>query len=309
MIFPLAGNEKIRLAVSNALKENRLPHAIIIEGDIGLGKHTLARFLASAAVCSGEDAPCTVCKNCHLADINSHPDIAVTAPEEGKKNISVAQIRSLKNETFVKPHQAKKRVFIIDGADTMNEQSQNALLKVLEEPPGDIVFILITETKAALLETIISRCVTLTLSPPELSVAVDFIAKEKQDLTKEEIETALKESGCNVGKALNLLDGKSDSKTVAAAKEFIQSILRGDEFAALSVCAPFEKKRVEADRFFKDLKNEIACYIKQNYNKPAAKGMITFYSKFQGYERSLFTNINLSLLFCTICADAAEIFK
>ena len=306
MIFPLAGNEKIKQSVLNSIKENRIPHAIIIEGETGLGKHTLAHFLATAAVCSSADAPCGVCKNCHLADINSHPDIAVTTLEDGKKNISVAQIRALKNETFVKPHQAKKRVFIIDNAHTMNDQSQNALLKVLEEPPGDMVFMLIAESKASLLETIISRCVTFTLSPPDLSVAADFITKDS-DFSYEEAELALKESGCNIGKALALLSGKSDSKTLAAAKDFLQSIIRGDEYSALCVCAPFEKKRVEADRFFKDLKNEIAVYIKKNLGSAKLKGLSELYVKFPSYERSLLTNINLSLLFSTLCADAAEL--
>lgn len=308
MIFPLAGNEKIKLSLDNAIKEKRIPHAVIIEGEQGLGKHTLADFLAAAAVCDNENPPCGVCKNCHLAEISSHPDIAVTAPEEGKKNIAVAQIRALRNESFVKPHSAKRRVFIIDGADTMNEQSQNALLKVLEEPPGDIVFILIAESKAALLETIISRCVTFSLSPPEISVGAEYIAKTS-NASAEEIESVLKETGGNIGKALDLLNGKSDSKTVAAAKDFLGSILRGDEFTALCICAQFEKRRVEADRFFKDLKNEIAVYIKKNLSPPAVKGLMAFYSKFPSYERSLLTNINLSLLFCTLCADAAEILK
>lgn len=306
MIFPLAGNEKIKQSVLNSIKEHRLPHAIIIEGEAGLGKHTLSRFLAHAAVCGESNAPCGVCKDCHLADINSHPDISVTAPEEGKKNISVSQIRALKNEAFVKPHQAKKRVFIIDDAHTMNDQSQNALLKVLEEPPGDIVFILIAESKASLLETIISRCVTLTLSPPDFSVALDFLM-EKGDIAREEAELALRESGCNIGKTLDSLSGKSDSKTVAAAKEFLESILRKDEYSALCACSVFEKKRVEADRFFKDLKNETAVYIKKNLGRPQAKGLTALYMKFPSYERSLLTNINLSLLFSTLCADAAEL--
>ena len=306
MIFPLAGNEKIKTAVLNAISKKRIPHAIIIEGEEGLGKHTLSDFLSMAAVCGEDNAPCKVCKNCHLADIKSHPDISVTLPEEGKKNISVAQIRSLKNETFVKPHQAKKRVFVIDGANTMNEQSQNALLKVLEEPPGDIVFILITESKAALLDTIISRCVTFTLSPPEQTLAVEYL-KTRTDSQTEEIELAIKEAGCNIGKALNLLSGKSDSKTVSAAKDFLQSILRGDEYSALCACAPFDKKRVEADRFFKDLKNEIALYIKKNSSKSGIKGMAALYARFPDYERALLTNINLSLLFSTLCADSSEL--
>lgn len=308
MMFPLVGNDKIKSAVLNAIREKRLPHAIIIEGDSGLGKHTLADFLSKTAVCSSDDAPCGKCSDCHLADIKSHPDITVTLPEEGKKNISVGQIRNLKNDTFVRPHQAEKRVFIIDSADTMNEQSQNALLKVLEEPPGDIIFILITETKAALLSTIISRCVTLTLSTPELLVAADYIEKNG-NFKREEIEIALKESGCNIGKALQLLAGKSDSKTTAAARDFLESILRNDEFGALSACVPFEKKRALADRFFKDLKQEMALYIKKNLNSPKIKGITALYSRFPSYERSLLTNINLSLLFCTLCADAVNCLK
>lgn len=308
MMFPLAGNEKIKTALGNAIKENRIPHAIIIEGDTGLGKHTLTKFIAMAAVCEGEDAPCGVCKNCHLADISSHPDIATTAPEDGKKNISVAQIRNLRNETFVKPHMAKRRVFIIDFADTMNEQSQNALLKVLEEPPADIIFILLTESKAALLETIISRCVVLTLSAPELSQAVDFIEKSG-NYSRGEIEEALNETGCNIGKALALLSGKSDTKTSAAAKEFIECMLRGDEFGCLKACAPFEKKRVEADRFLKDLKYHTVVSLKKNTAKPQAKALARFCSGLALYERSLATNINLSLLFCALSAEAAEIMK
>ena len=121
MSFPLVGNQKIALAITNALKENRLPHAILIEGDKGLGRHTLAFYLAKAAVCSEDNRPCGICRDCKA--VNSHPDITITAPEEKKKNISVAQIRTLKTEAFIKPHQAKKRVFIIDFADLIIRQT------------------------------------------------------------------------------------------------------------------------------------------------------------------------------------------
>lgn len=107
-----------------------------------------------------------------MAGAGSHPDIYIAAPEDGKKNITVAQIRSLRNEAYVKPHIANGRAFIIDMADTMNEQSQNALLKVLEEPPGNTLFLLIAQSKAALLDTVISRMhgfyrsAYLSLMPP-----------------------------------------------------------------------------------------------------------------------------------------------
>lgn len=308
MMFPLVGNEKIALVLSNAIKENRLPHAIIIEGDEGLGKHTLARFISFAAVCESEDAPCGVCKGCHLADLGNHPDITIVSAEEGKKNIAVAQIRRLKEETVIKPHMSKKRVFLIDGANTMNENSQNALLKVLEEPPGDIVFILITESKSALLDTIVSRCVTLTLSTPELLKGAEYLA-EKSGCDIKQAEDTLKDCGCNIGKALDLLSGKGDNKTLAAAKAFIEAALKCDEWGMITACAPFEKKRVEADLFLKDLKNETASNIKKYLGKSEAKKLNVLYSRFPDFERSLLTNINLSLMFSALSAEAFKIFK
>lgn len=308
MRFPLVGNDKIKLSVENSVKENRIPHAIIIEGDYGTGRHTLADFLAKSAVCDGEEKPCSVCKNCHLADINSHPDITVTLPEEGKKNISVAQIRNLKSETLVKAHQARNRVFIIDCADTMNEQSQNALLKVLEEPPGNIIFILIAETKASLLETIISRCVILTLNMPSLEEARAFVT-EKGGYSFEQAEEALIETQCNIGKTLDLLSGKGDTKTSAAAKEYIQCLIRGDEWGCISAAASFEKKRIEADRFFKDLKFHTACALRQNAHGSVAKKLSAFYTKLSFFEKSMITNVNLGLLFSALTADGAKIFK
>lgn len=308
MSFPLVGNSKIALALTNALREKRLPHAILIEGDIGTGRHTLAEFISAAAVCSGDTAPCGVCRNCQLQKAGTHPDIMVTAPEENKKNIAVAQIRALKNEAYIKPHMASCRVFIIDFADTLNEQSQNALLKVLEEPPGNAVFILIAESKAALLETIISRCVILTLSCPETDVALDYIFKN-EGYSKEDILSALESCQNNIGKALMLLKGNSDTKTSAAAKEFLEQMLRGNNWGMLSVTSPFEKNRIEADRFFKDLKYYTAQYLRKNPKKYNAAALSNFYTKLCTLEKSLASNINLNLLFSALTGAAAEIMN
>lgn len=92
-------------------------------------------------------------------------------------------------------------------ADTMNEQAQNALLKVLEEPPGSVLFILIAENKAALLDTVISRCTVLSLSPPEISEAEKYMVANT-NYTAEQISPVLKETGGNIGAALNLLSGQ-----------------------------------------------------------------------------------------------------
>ena len=307
MSFPLVGNSKIQLAIENTLKEHRLPHAILIDGDIGTGRHTLANYLSLAAVCSGNDIPCSECKNCKMANSNNHPDITVIAPKDGKKNIAVDQIRVLKADCFIKPHQANSRVFIIDFADTMNERSQNALLKILEEPPGNTFFILIAESKASFLETIISRCAILSLNTPTLEDGVNYIL-QTYNFELEDIQNALQDTKNNIGKAIRLLKGKADTKTSTAAKEFLACMLRGNEWGMLEVLNGFEKNRVEADRLFKDLKYYITEEIKKNPQSYKAAPLTAFYSKLQELETSLVTNINLSLLFADLTAQAKKVF-
>lgn len=305
MSFPLVGNERLRESVLSFCAEHRIPHALIIEGEKGTGRHTLARLIASAVVCENETVPCGECKGCHLADAGTHPDITVTSPEDGKKNITVAQIRSLRNEAYVKPHMANGRAFVIDMADTMNEQAQNALLKVLEEPPGNIVFILIAESKAAFLETVISRCVLLSPSVPETDIAVAFIKKQTRH-DEESIRRALKENGGNIGASLDALSG--ETKTASAAESFIAYMLEGNELGMLELTYTLEKNRAEAERFIKELKAALAQTVKKKHgDKFTARVLTRLYDELPRFEKSLETNINLSLLFCSLVSKAAEI--
>lgn len=306
---PLAGNGRINNAVCSAVKENRLPHAILIEGDKGTGRHTLARFIAVSAVCSADAGkPCGMCGSCRLAKAGTHPDIYYTAPEDGKKNISVAQIRSLRNEAYVKPHIADCRVFVIDMADTMNEQSQNALLKVLEEPPGNTYFLLIAESKASLLDTIISRCTVLSLAVPEYSEAEEYILKT-HNYKEQQVKEAVSQFGGNIGRALEALNG-AKTKTSAAAEEFTKYFLSGSDAGMLKTTVAFEKSRVEAELFIKELKTCIAKAVKNNYrNALTAKMLLDFYNELSVFEESLNTNINLSLLFCSLVCKATELSK
>ena len=306
MSFPLVGNLRIRDAVMAAVAEKRIPHAILLEGDKGTGRHTLMRFLSRAAVCDSENSPCGECRGCHLAEIGTHPDITVTAPEDGKKNITVAQIRALRTEAYVKPHMAVRRVFVIDKADTMNEQAQNAILKVLEEPPADIIFILIAESAAALLDTIISRCTVLSLVPPETDEAVGYLRKNT-DFSEEQIKEAIGITGNNIGAAIDALSG-GGTAAQAAAKRFAELLISGDEAEMLKITAEFEKNRVLADEFFKELKISLATEIKKNLrNTITAKALVSFYDTLPEFEDALKTNINLSLLFCTLVCKAAQI--
>lgn len=162
----------------------RLSHAYIINGP----KETslaLAQHLAQAYVCSsGEDGPCGVCSDCRKAKGNIHPDIIRLTVLEGKRNILVDQVRQLRTDAYIRPNEARRKVFIIEDAQTMNDSAQNALLKVLEDGPQYLFFLLLSENAQQLLPTIRSRCETLSLTarPGEEVQEVD---EEVQKMAKE----------------------------------------------------------------------------------------------------------------------------
>ena len=268
MIFPQIGNEKTTLTVKNFIKEGRIPHAILIVGDSGTAKQSLADFLATAIVCGKSEAPCGECDNCRAASTKNHPDITVIAPEDNKKSIAVDQVRELRKETFIKPHKADKRVFVIDNADTMNASSQNALLKVLEEPPESVMFVLIAENKAAFLDTVISRCVVLNVTDED-----------------------------NVG----------NTKADLAAEEFLKFLMDNDQYNMLLTTNAFSKKRVDSDNFIKALKKVVSERIKSDPKSHFAKPLLAFYNEIFEYEQQLQTNINLNLFYCNIVCSAIQI--
>lgn len=142
----------------------RLSHAYIISGPVKETNYALADILAQANVCSSQGSrPCGTCSNCRKAAGNIHPDIIRVSLLEDKRMILVDQVRQLRTEAYIRPNEANRKVFVIEDAQTMNDSAQNALLKVLEDGPQYLSFLLLTENAQQLLPTIRSRCETLSL--------------------------------------------------------------------------------------------------------------------------------------------------
>lgn len=303
MIGCLVGNKRVLGALENLIKDSHLPHAIIIEGDEGTGRHTLSYFIARAAMCTGENAPCDNCRDCLLTLHNNHPDIEFFAPEEKKKALSVEQVRKIKANSFVKSHRGGKKIFIIDKADLLSENSQNALLKTIEEPPQDIMFILICESSVKLLDTIISRCVTFSLFPPERDEALQFI-KANSKKSEEEILSALSSAHNNIGKALKIL-GKRKSAKGELAEKFLNALLENEStLELLAMLRPLEKDRIKAGEFIAELKLITSAKLRENIAfPPYAKILIGIYETVSEMEPLLITNINLPLFFTTLIAN------
>ena len=143
-------------------------HAYIISGPAGENRLDFAIRLAAEMVCSGEgNGPCGKCRDCRKAFERIHPDIIIATREKDKREITVNQIRELRQDAFIMPNEAERKVYIIEDADTMNTSAQNAILKTLEEPPAYAAFILLAENSDKLLSTVQSRCREMFLVPTE----------------------------------------------------------------------------------------------------------------------------------------------
>lgn len=158
----LFADSKALLTIEKIVSSGKIPHAFLIEGNVDDKGIPLATTLAKGCMCEGEVKPCDKCKQCISITNASNPDLTVVTAEEGKKHISIDQIRAIRQEAFIKPHASLRRVFIIKNAELMNEAAQNALLKVLEEPPQNVVFILLVSSRTLLLQTVLSRCTLLS---------------------------------------------------------------------------------------------------------------------------------------------------
>lgn len=181
-------------------KRERMPHALLIHGPQGVGKRLLAERFAQSVLCESADrrkVPCGTCAGCRWVEAGSHPDFRLVEPESlarapvgeddaappprGAKpsiEIKVDQIRGLDDFLNLKSHRGGPRVALIHPAEAMNPNAANALLKGLEEPPGQAMFILVSHRPARLLTTIRSRCVALPVPVPDAAAAVAWLKKQ-----------------------------------------------------------------------------------------------------------------------------------
>lgn len=172
----LYGHDATWARLTALLDAERLPHALLFLGPPGVGKALVAQRLAARLACSaGAAAPCGECSGCRQVLAGSHPDLlAFGAPGKGrketrKKEIGIEQARELKRFAQLRPVAAPRKMAIVDDADRLSIAAQNALLKTLEEPPGQALLVLVTASPGALLTTVRSRCQRVAFRPLALA--------------------------------------------------------------------------------------------------------------------------------------------
>ncbi len=240
------GNEQAKRLVSAAVDSGRFPHAILIEGPVGSGRKHLARLIAKAAVCVAQEKPCGVCAQCRKAD-TGHADITVVQGDGSAKSMNVALIRELREQAGVIPNEAARKVVILADADCMNVQAQNALLKILEEPPSYMVFILTAASRTQFLPTVQSRCVSVTLGGVSEAQALEVLTALHPEHPREDWLSRVRlYSGC-IGECLRSMTDESFTRTVEIIRAVAGAIAAPTELMLLKATAPLEKDKPLTD--------------------------------------------------------------
>lgn len=175
----IIGHNSIKEHLQTALSMGKLSHAYIFSGEEGSGKRTMAEIFAAAIMCQGENRPCGMCMSCMQAESHNHPDIIYVTHEKSRMGVDEIRVQLI-DDVIIKPFSSDHKIYIVDDADCMTEQAQNALLKTLEEPPEYAIIILLTTNTGKFLQTILSRCVTLQFKPLENKLIVDYLMKNEQ---------------------------------------------------------------------------------------------------------------------------------
>lgn len=237
------GNEKIKQQLAFLKASNRLPHAIVIEGDEGLGKRTLAREIALNLFCKADEPPCRSCPQCSKVLKGYHPDIYEYSATGGARSFHVDVVRDVKENVYVQPNEADYKVYILGNCQCMSDSAQNALLKVLEEPPEYAMFILTTNSKSALLETVLSRSVVIALEGVNDKQGADYICQKDENIDYDDALRAVTLWGGNIGKAIESLGDSKLSKISGIAQSICDALLNPNEYELLKACTAFDRDR------------------------------------------------------------------
>ena len=275
------GQNFVVQAIKNTIKQNKIGHAYLFSGPRGTGKTTMARLLAKAVNCSANnDKPCNNCPDCLLANKGIHPDIIeINAANE----TSVDHIRDLIEKTYLAPMRGKYKIYIIDEVHQLSSAASSALLKILEEPPENVIFILATTDPQKLLATIISRCQRFEFNYVSTYLIKEHllnIAKKEEIYLSEEAALAISRMAKGgVRDALSILEqcisyneGKIDYDLMEkifgliSTKEKINlltMIFKKDYVSIINKCKTYTERGTDLEIFLTDLINivkEIVVY-------------------------------------------------
>ena len=228
----IRGNTPLVEQLRRSAASGRSSHAYLFLGGAGAGKRLIANTFAKALQCEGEKRPCDSCKSCHAFNHGNHPDVIYFQPLKNGKTYTIEDVREQLLETVdLKPFQYEKKIYIIEKADTLNIQSQNALLKTLEEPPAHAVFLLLAERAEAFLPTILSRVVVMKIRPLSAETIADYLMQAGHLAEESHILSAYAQG--RIGQALELVEDegfREMRQDILGKLEVLPAMSEGDAY-------------------------------------------------------------------------------
>lgn len=250
--FPgIIGHARAIGTLRQAAIADRLHHAYLFVGPDGIGKRQVAIALAQVINCVGPSAaaatPCGECTHCRRIVEGQHPDVVMIAPDRSKARpvIKIDAVRGLLRQVHYKPYEASRRVVLIDDAEALTEEAANALLKTLEEPSGETLFMLISARPQRLLATIRSRCQRVNFAPLSRAQVCDFLASRAMPSERAALVAAYSDG--SFGAAVSL----GEEGVLESRRELIKAVVglrRSDTLRVFSLAN--EQSRVAADELY-----------------------------------------------------------
>jgi DNA polymerase-3 subunit delta' len=245
--WPIIGHDWAVAQLQRAFDHQRARHAYLLQGPRAIGKTTLAKAIAMCFNCTGQPRPCGECRACRLIQEGKHPDVQMIEAERVGGTLKIDQIRDLQKRLAMRPYEGRFRVAILRRFQEAQAAAQNAILKTLEEPAGNVVLILTVEEPSAILPTIYSRCQIFNLRP--LSIVQTSTALRHHWQASETQARALAHlSGGRIGWAIRALNDESELESRGQILDTLQEALtqtRLQRFALAEKLADDKSKLLE----------------------------------------------------------------
>ncbi len=241
----VVGHEQIIEHLRNSLKNNKISHAYIFCGEDGTGKNMLAKLFAKALECeAGYGDSCGMCRSCKQVESGNQPDIRWVTHEK-PASIGVDDIREqVNNDIAIKPYSSKYKIYIIDEAEKMTPQAQNALLKTIEEPPSYGIIMLLTNNADMLLPTIRSRCVTLNMKSVPSQKIQDYLIK-KYEIPDYKARICASYAQGNMGKAIKMATSPDFNELHEAVLNLVKNIDDMDIYVIMDAVKQLSEHKAE----------------------------------------------------------------
>ncbi len=295
-----AGQGALYDGLMRTLAEGTFVHAYLISGMEGVGKRTLARLLAAYLLCTGGKKPCGACPACIQVRENSHPDVMTVTPgrplspdvKAGLVGIPVDEIRYVISQVGQHTFVGGRRVVIIEHAHKMNPPAQNALLKTLEEPLPDTIFLLLTDAPELLLPTIVSRCRALKLHPWPDEVILH--ALKQRSIDDAMARQALHVSGGSIGRAISVAaDERYWQRRRDVMADFFGLTGRSD---ILRISSAWKDRKDESDALLDDVEDMLRTLLLVRHHQQSDSLLEAYPEPWQQLARKGDTSAFVSLM-------------